>query len=118
MEAGTIAAPPTTLRYTPCPGMVLVDLHDSRTTKGGLLLPEGSMELDYHRATVVAVGQGRYLEGGVRAEAWTKVGDVVILPKAPGIFVPSGGEDEYGKPVKYLLLPESHCYAVEEGACG
>jgi chaperonin GroES len=87
---------------------VIIQLDPERSkTAGGLDIPDAHREAP-SAGTVLAVGEGRLMEGGV-AEPRLKVGQRVLVGKYGGIEIPT----EYGERVKVcredevlLILPE------------
>ena len=65
--------------FKPLGDLVLLrPIDPSKTTKGGLLMPD-TVKPRQPRAEVVAVGPGRMLESGKRHELLIKPGDIVTL---------------------------------------
>ena len=63
-----------------------------QTTAGGIVLPDSAREKP-QRGTVVAVGPGRLLESGERAELLVAVGDEVIYGKFGGTDMEVNGQE-------------------------
>jgi chaperonin GroES len=61
-------------------------------TAGGIVLPDNAKEKQ-QRGTVVAVGPGKLLEDGTRAELSVAVGDEVIYGKYAGNDITVDGKD-------------------------
>lgn len=76
-------------------------------TSSGLYLPEASKEKPV-RGEVVAIGPGKRLENGKRAEMNVRKGDTVVYGKYSGTEVEIKG-------VKHLILRESELLGVVEG---
>lgn len=76
-------------------------------TAGGIVLPDTAKERP-QEGEVVAVGPGRILDNGNKAELTVKVGDTVIYSKYGGTEIKSDGQE-------YLILDESSILAVKEG---
>ena len=72
-------------------------------TAGGIVLPDNAKEKQ-QRGTVVAVGPGKLLDDGTRAELSVAVGDEVIYGKYSGSDVEVDGE-------QYKILRESDVLA-------
>lgn len=87
----------TNIQLKPLDDRVVVQpLEAEQVTAGGIVLPDSAREKP-QRGTVIAVGPGRTLDCGKRAEMTLKVGDEVIYGKY------SGSEIEVdGKEVKIL----------------
>jgi chaperonin GroES len=75
-------------------------------TKSGIFLPESAQEKP-QQATVVAVGDGKRLENGERAEFQVKKGDTVLLSKWGGTEVKVRDEE-------MLILSEDDILGVVE----
>ncbi len=73
-------------------------------TASGIYLPETSKERPV-RGTVVAVGPGKRLENGKRAELAVKRGDTVVYGKYAGSEVEVKGET-------HLILRESELFGI------
>jgi chaperonin GroES len=74
------------------------------TTKGGIVLPESAKEKP-KEGKIIAVGKGRMLDNGERAEFSVKKGDRVIFSSYAGTEVKFEGEE-------YLILGEDEVLAV------
>jgi chaperonin GroES len=92
----------------PLEDRVLVKPAEPETrTASGLYLPETSKEKPV-KGKVVAVGPGKRLDNGKRAEMSVKNGDTVVYGKYAGTEVEIKG-------VKHLILRESELLGVIEG---
>ncbi|MFZ2875761.1 MAG: co-chaperone GroES [Phycisphaerales bacterium] len=92
----------------PLEDRVLVKPSEPETkTASGLYLPEASKEKPV-RGEVVAVGPGKRLENGKRAEMSVRKGDTVVYGKYAGTEVEIKG-------AKHLILRESELLGVIEG---
>ena len=76
------------------------------TTAGGIVLPDSAKEKPA-RGTVVAIGSGKLLDDGSRAESQLKTGDHVL-------FSSYAGETVEIDDVEYLLMREDDVLAVIE----
>lgn len=76
------------------------------TTAGGIVLPDSAQERP-QQGKVVAVGPGRVLDSGEKAEINVKEGDTVIYSKYGGTEIKLEGKE-------YLILDESSLLAVKE----
>ena len=74
-------------------------------TAGGIVLPDTAKERP-QEGEVIAVGPGRVLDNGTKAEINVKVGDTVIYSKYGGTEIKSDGTE-------YLILDESSLLAVK-----
>jgi chaperonin GroES len=91
--------------FTPAPGRIIVKpLEDEeKTTAGGIVIPDSAKERP-SLGQVVAVGKGRILDNGQRAEVVVKPGMKVLYGKF------SGSEFKYGG-AEYLILREDDIMA-------
>lgn len=92
----------------PLEDRVLVKPTEAETkTASGIFLPESSKEKPV-RGEVVAVGPGKRLDNGKRAEMGVRKGDTVVYGKYAGTEVEIKG-------VKHLILRETELLGVVEG---
>lgn len=84
---------------------VMVKRLEAEKTAGGIHLPESAQERP-QKAEVVAVGEGRKLDGGTTVAPDLKVGDVVVIAKYGGTEITVDGED-------YLIMDTSQVLAKE-----
>jgi chaperonin GroES len=102
-KAAKKAAGKTKIR--PIGGKVLVQrLEAEETTKGGIVLPDTAKEKP-QRGTVVALGEGKTLDDGSRAEFQVSKGDKVIFSSYAGTEIKLEGQE-------YLLMSESDILAI------
>ncbi len=87
--------------------LVVKRLEAEDKTKGGILLPDTAKEKP-KEGRVIAVGEGKLLENGNRAELQVKQDDRVIFSSYAGTEIKIDGEN-------YLILDESDVLAVVEG---
>ncbi|RCS54639.1 co-chaperone GroES [Bremerella cremea] len=73
--------------------VVVQPLEAEETTAGGIVLPDSAQEKP-QRGTVLAVGPGKLLDSGSRAELSVAIGDEVIYGKYSGSDIEIDG-DEY-----------------------
>lgn len=93
------------MKIRPLGGRVLVKRKEAEEkTASGLYLPEGAKEKP-QEASVIAVGDGKLLDNGQRAEFQVKKGDTVLLSKWGGTEVTLDDEE-------LLILEESDILAV------
>jgi chaperonin GroES len=76
----------------------------SDTTAGGIVLPDSAKEKP-REGTVIALGEGRLLEDGSRAEFSVKKGDRVLFTSYAGTEVKWEGEE-------YLILSEEDILGI------
>lgn len=81
-------------------------LQAEEKTAGGIVIPDTAKEKP-REGIVVAVGSGRLLDDGKRAEIPVKVNDRVIFTSYGGSEVKIGGEE-------YLIMNEDDILAVVE----
>ena len=86
--------------------VVVQRLEAEEKTAGGIVLPETAKEKP-QKAKVIAVGPGRTLDSGERAEMDVKVGDTVLVGKYSGTEVKVEGEE-------YVIMRESDILAKFE----
>ncbi len=92
----------------PLEDRVLVKPIESESkTASGIFLPETAKEKPV-RGEVVAIGPGKRLDNGKRAEMSVKVGSTVVYGKYAGTEVEIKGK-------KHLILRESELLGVLEG---
>ena len=84
--------------------IVVKRVESEETTAGGIVLPDSAREKPA-RGTVVAVGSGRLLDDGSRAESQLSNGDFVL-------FSSYAGEQVEIDDVEYLLMREDDVLAV------
>jgi len=84
---------------------VLIErLEAEERTAGGLVLPDTAKEKP-QRGTVLALGDGRMLDSGDRADFQVKKGDTVLFASFAGTDIKYEGRE-------YLLMDESDILAV------
>ncbi len=84
---------------------ILVKRKEAETqTASGIFLPESATEKP-QEAQVVAVGDGKLLDSGERADFQVKVGDTILLSKWGGTEVTVEGVD-------YMILSEDDVLAI------
>ncbi|MHC4479929.1 MAG: co-chaperone GroES [Planctomycetota bacterium] len=86
--------------------VVVKALEQEDRTSGGIFLPETAKERP-QQGKIIAVGPGKLLDSGERAEMNVKKGDVVIFAKYSGSEVEVDGEE-------VLIMRESELLAVVE----
>lgn len=84
--------------------VLLQRLEPEETTEGGIVLPDTAKEKP-QRAEVVAVGDGRMLADGQRADFQVRKGDKVLFASYSGTDINYEGEE-------YLLMDESDILAI------
>jgi chaperonin GroES len=95
------------LKVKPLDDRVVVKPVDAEEkTAGGIVLPDTAKEKP-QKGTVVAVGPGKLLDSGKRAEVAVKKGDVVLYGKYAGSDFKLEGEE-------YKILHESDLLGIVE----
>jgi chaperonin GroES len=79
-------------------------LEAEERTAGGIVLPDTAKEKP-KQGKVIALGDGRQLESGEKAEFQVKVGDVVLFGSFAGTEVTVDGKE-------YLLMSEDDILAI------
>jgi chaperonin GroES len=79
-------------------------LEESESKVGSIVIPDSAKEKP-QQAEVVAVGNGKLLEGGARAGIEVKAGDRILFGKYSGSEIKVSGEE-------YLILREDEILAV------
>ncbi len=83
--------------------VVVQPMEAEEKTKGGIVLPETAKEKPI-KGKIIAVGEGKLLENGKRADLLVKVGDMVLYGKYAGTEVTVDGKE-------YLIMRESDILA-------
>jgi len=86
--------------------IVVKQIEAEEVTKGGIVLPDSAKEKP-QEGKVIAVGPGKVLESGERAEMPVKKGDTVIYAKYGGTEIEIDGTE-------YVILRESDVLAKVE----
>ena len=73
-------------------------------TRGGIVLPDSAKEKP-RRGTILALGDGKVLDDGTRAEFQVKIGDVVLFSSYGGTEIKVDGEE-------LMLMEESDILAI------
>lgn len=93
------------MKIKPLGDKILVQrLEAASKTESGIFLPESAKEKP-QQAKVVAVGTGKILENGERADFTVKKGDTILLSKWGGTEIKHDGAD-------YIMLSEDEVLAV------
>ncbi len=86
--------------------VVIEPMEAEEKTQGGIVLPDTAKEKPM-KGKVVAIGEGKMLENGKRAELLVKKGDKVLYGKYAGTEVAVDGKE-------YLIMRESDILAKLE----
>src|SRR5687768_9033936 len=87
--------------------VVVKRVEEKEQVKGGIIIPDTAKEKP-QEGEVMAVGQGKVLESGVRLEMTLKVGDRILFGKYSGNEVKIDGEE-------LLIMREDDVLGVIEG---
>jgi len=79
-------------------------LEEQETVRGGIIIPDSAKEKP-QQAEVVAVGAGKRLDNGERAELDVKAGDKILFGKYSGSDIKIDGQE-------YLILREDEILGV------
>lgn len=77
----------------------------SETTKSGIVLPDTVDKERPEKGEIIAVGEGKLLENGQRAQMTVKAGDVVMFKKYSPDEIKIDGEE-------YLVISEGDILAI------
>jgi len=86
--------------------VVVEPLEAEEKTKGGIVLPDTAKEKPT-KGKIIAVGEGRLLDNGKRAELLVKKGDQILYGKYAGTEITVGGKE-------YLIIKEGDILAKIE----
>jgi chaperonin GroES len=87
--------------------VIICGIKEDAATKAGIILPDTAAEERPEKGEIVAVGSGRVLDNGQKAEMSVKPGDTVIFKKYSPDEIKVDGEE-------FLVLPESDIIAIIE----
>ena len=95
----------TKVRVRPLHDRVLIRRLDAaEEVRGGIIIPDTAKEKPLE-AEVVAVGEGKRLDDGKRAEMSVKAGDTVLIGKYSGTEIKLDGEE-------YLIVREDEILGI------
>ena len=101
MAKGKKAVP----KIRPLGGKVLIKrLEAEQVTRGGIVLPDSAKEKP-QRGTVLAVGDGKLMDDGTRADFQVKKGQTVLFTSYAGTEIKVDAEE-------YMLMDESDILAI------
>jgi chaperonin GroES len=86
--------------------VVIKKIENEGQTTGGVIIPDTTHEGTRH-AEVIAVGPGRWLDNGKRAEMQVKAGDKIIYPKVGNICEVEGEEYYIVREIDILTILEN-----------
>lgn len=87
--------------------VIIRGIDEDMATKSGIILPDTADKERPEKGEIMAVGPGRILDNGKRAEVSVKPGDTVIFKKYSPDEIKVDGEE-------YLVLSESDIIAIVE----
>ena len=83
-------------------------VEEKEQIRGGIIIPDSAKEKP-QEGEVIAVGQGKALDSGVRLEMAVKAGDRILFGKYSGNEVKIDGED-------FLIMREDEVLGIIENA--
>lgn len=86
--------------------LIVKRLSEEEKTKGGIIIPDTAKEKP-QEGQVLAVGNGKIIEGGKKIPLDVKVGDKILFSKYSGTEIKIEGEE-------YLILREEDVQAIVE----
>jgi chaperonin GroES len=86
--------------------LIVKRLSEEEKTKGGIIIPDTAKEKP-QEGEVIAVGNGKVIEGGKKVPLDVKVGDKILFSKYSGTEIKVEGEE-------YLIMREDDVQAVIE----
>merc|ERR1712228_436634 len=93
-------------RISPLVNRVLVQkVVPSKTTSGGIMIPDSASKNELNEGTVKAVGTGKVNRSGANDPILVKVGDRVLLPEYGGMTLKQGDEE-------YVLIRDEELLAI------
>lgn len=96
------------MKITPLHDRIIVEAaKKEEVSAGGIILPDSAQEKP-HRGTVLAVGPGKTLDSGKKADTGITVGDEVLYGRYSGTEVNVGGKD-------YIILRAEDVLAIVSG---
>lgn len=96
----------TAKNIKPLGNRVLVKRSTTKTTKGGIILPETAQEKP-RQGEVIAVGPGKIDDKGVQQEMNVRVGDVILFSSYAGTEVKKEHEE-----AEYLIMSEDDILGI------
>lgn len=94
-------------KFQPLGDRVLVkpQFIEEKTSKLGLIIPDSANKEKPETGKVIAVGEGRVLENGIKIKMNVKIGDIVIFSKYGPDEIKLNGEE-------YLILREEQILGI------
>ncbi len=87
--------------------LIVKPVSDEQATKAGIILPETVNKERSEKGEVIAIGPGKMLDSGARAEMSVSVGQTVLFKKYTPDEIKIDGEE-------YLVIAESEVLAIIE----
>ncbi|MEI6153579.1 MAG: co-chaperone GroES [Deltaproteobacteria bacterium] len=95
------------MKIKPLQDRILIKrIEEEEKTKGGIIIPDAAKEKP-QEGKVVAVGDGKMLDSGVKAPLTVKVGDKILFGKYSGTEVKVDGEE-------HLIMREDDVLGIVE----
>lgn len=95
------------MKIKPLQDRILVKrIEEEEKTKGGIIIPDAAKEKP-QEGKVVAAGEGKMLDSGVKAPLTVKVGDKILFGKYSGTEVKVNGEE-------HLIMREDDVLGIVE----
>lgn len=93
------------MNVRPLADRILVQrLEEEETSKGGIIIPDTAKEKP-QQGKVVAIGNGKMMDNGVRIEPAVKAGETVLFGKYSGTEIKLDGQD-------YLIMREDDILGI------
>ncbi|MCX5817113.1 MAG: co-chaperone GroES [Proteobacteria bacterium] len=95
------------MKIKPLQDRILIKrIEEEEKTKGGIIIPDAAKEKP-QEGKVIAVGDGKMLDSGVKAPLTVKVGDKILFGKYSGTEVKVDGEE-------HLIMREDDVLGIVE----
>ncbi|MCX5809968.1 MAG: co-chaperone GroES [Proteobacteria bacterium] len=95
------------MKIKPLQDRVLIKrIEEEEKTKGGIIIPDAAKEKP-QEGKVIAVGDGKMLDSGVKAPLTVKVGDKILFGKYSGTEIKVDGEE-------HLIMREDDVLGIVE----
>ena len=95
------------MKIKPLQDRILIKrIEEEERTKGGIIIPDAAKEKP-QEGMVIAVGDGKMLDSGVKAPLTVKVGDKILFGKYSGTEVKVDGEE-------HLIMREDDVLGIVE----
>jgi len=95
------------MKIKPLQDRILIKrIEEEEKTKGGIIIPDAAKEKP-QEGRVVAVGEGKLLDSGIKVAPAVKAGDKILFGKYSGTEIKVDGEE-------HLILREDNVLAIVE----